>query len=266
MSRTQPKDPDGLEPMPTPVVVRRVRRDILRWYDANARRFPWRVASASTYARIVSEVLLQRTRADVVASYLPGFLRRFPSWRSLAAASFDEMQAVLRPLGLWRVRAVALQGLAAYAASHRGRFPAKREWLEKIPAVGQYVGNAVRLFAHRIPAPLLDGSFARFVDRCFDARRRADLRYDDRLQRISWMLVDAERSRDLSWAILDLAAMVCVPKQPRCHECPVRGSCSYRNSATVTPSVDGVTAMSRQDQRLPPHARQLSGRGTNGLS
>jgi A/G-specific adenine glycosylase len=217
----------GGEPMPSPAAIRRVRRDILRWYDSNARRFPWRLSSASTYVRIVSEVLLQRTRAEVVGKYLPSFLRRFPTWRSLTDASLGEMQEALRPLGMWRVRATALQGLAAYAARHRGRFPANREDLEEIPAVGQYVGNAVHLFAQAIPAPLLDGSFARFVDR-FDARRRADLRYDKRLQGISWMLVDdPERSRDVSWAVLDLAAMVCLPRQPRCHECPVRAACNY---------------------------------------
>src|SRR3954447_10218873 len=104
--------------MPSPAVIRRVRRSILRWYNVNARRFPWRLSSASTYVRIVSEVLLQRTRADVVARYLPGFLRRFPTWQSLAGASSEEMQEVLRPLGLWRVRATALQGLADYAARH----------------------------------------------------------------------------------------------------------------------------------------------------
>jgi A/G-specific adenine glycosylase len=214
--------------MPPPGVIRRIRRDLLHWYDCNARRFPWRLSSASTYVRIVSEVLLQRTRADVVARYLPGFLRRFPTWQSLAGASSEEMQEVLRPLGLWRVRATALQGLADYAARHRGRFPANREDLEQIPAVGQYVGNAVHLFAQNVPAPLIDGSFARFLDRCFDAKRRADLRYDQRLQRISWMLVDhPKRSREISWAVLDLAAMVCLPERPRCDDCPVRRDCKY---------------------------------------
>src|SRR3954447_26623520 len=142
--------------MPSPAAIRRVRRSILRWYNVNARRFPWRLSSASTYVRIVSEVLLQRTRADVVARYLPTFLRRFPTWRALAGASLEEMHEGLRPLGMWRGRAPALQGLAAYAAHHRGRFPVNREDLEQIPAVGQYVGNAVQLFAHGVPAPLID--------------------------------------------------------------------------------------------------------------
>lgn len=132
--------------------------------------------------RIVSEVLLQRTKAETVSRYLPAFVARFPSWARLAAASESELEPLLKPLGLWRRRAVSLAGLARYAASVRGRFPSKRDDLEAVPAVGQYVANAILLFRHGLPAPLLDSGMARVLARAFRPATKADLRYDPVIQ------------------------------------------------------------------------------------
>src|SRR5690349_20688713 len=85
--------------------VHHLRQSLLSWWGRSQRKFPWRKKSASRYQQIVSEVLLQRTRAETVAAYWPSFLSRFPSWRSLAETSTNQIEAALKPIGLAKQRA-----------------------------------------------------------------------------------------------------------------------------------------------------------------
>src|SRR5688500_1453567 len=89
------------------------QRRLLRWFKRHGRRFPWREESATVYVKILSEVLLQRTRAEVVAGFLPEFVRQFPSWDVLATATEEDLRRYLQPIGLWRRRAASLERLAA---------------------------------------------------------------------------------------------------------------------------------------------------------
>lgn len=205
--------------------IAKFQKSLLEWYESKGRKLPWRRASASCYERIVSEVLLQRTRAETVASFLPGFIRRFPCWTSLAKVRRTTLEEMLKPLGLWRRRAVALQELAKTMTANKGRFPVTRDEIESLPAVGQYVASAVLLFRWQQPAPLLDVNMARVLERCFGRRELADIRYDPWLQSLSMSVVHHERSAEINWAILDLAAQICTLKNPRCIECPVNRAC-----------------------------------------
>ena len=107
-----------------------------------------------------------------------------------------------------------------------GGGPADDVELLKVPAVGQYVANAIRLFQDNKPAPLLDANMARVLERYLRPRKLADLRHDPWLQEAAWYLVGLGDARLLNWAILDLGGLVCTPRSPRCPECPVRRGCS----------------------------------------
>jgi A/G-specific adenine glycosylase len=208
-----------------PIASRRVsrfRHRVLAWYDKRGRTFPWRRPSATSYSRIVAELLLQRTRAETVASFFPDFTARFPSWKRLASATETDLRAFLQPLGLWRRRAATLRCLASEMNRRRGRFPRTRGELEALPRVGQYVANAVLVQVHGEPAALLDGSMARVLERYFGPRELADIRYDPYLQDLAGRVVDNERSVEVSCAVLDLGAMVCKPRDPLCGSCPVQ--------------------------------------------
>jgi A/G-specific adenine glycosylase len=197
------------------------------WFASNGRPFPWRKRSATLYERIVPEVLLQRTRAEVVAKFLPRFIRRYSSWKKLAKATEADLRECLQPLGLWRRRASSLVKLARAMAAKNGQFPQSRSDIESLPGVGQYVCNAVMLFANRQAEPLLDVNMARVLERCFGRRRLADIRYDLELQQVSRLMVSGPRAVELNWAILDLAAMVCTQRLPHCAECPIRHHCDF---------------------------------------
>lgn len=200
---------------------------MLAWYDSHGRAFPWRRPSASTYRKIVAEILLQRTRAETVSTFFPAFASRFPSWKRLSQATEEDLRAFLQPLGLWRRRADTLQKLALEINRRRGRFPRTRDELQSLPGIGQYVANAVLVQVHGEPAPLLDGGMARVLERYFGARELVDIRHDPYLQDLSHRVVDHERPVEISWALLDLGAMICTPRKPRCDLCPVRRGCRW---------------------------------------
>lgn len=189
--------------------------------------FPWRRKRATQYVQIVSEVLLQRTQADRVAAMLPDFIEEFPNWSTLSTATKADLRTHLKPLGLWRRRTISLLALAD-VASATNRFPEDRSKLEQLPAVGQYVASAILIFVHGKSEPLLDSNMARVIERYFGARELADIRFDPYLQKLSRRIVNVKQAAPLNWAILDLAALVCMPRKPRCEACPLAKGCKYR--------------------------------------
>jgi A/G-specific adenine glycosylase len=205
----------------------RLARDLVAWATTEGRDFPWRSGNATTYERIVVEVLLQRTTAGAVSAFYERFFAPFPTWEALAEATPGELEVFLKPLGLWRRRAQSLLGLAGFAATAGGTFPSNPEEHAKIPAVGQYVSNAVMLFQHGRSTPLLDVNMARVIERFVRPRRLADIRYDPWLQSAAKWFVRSEDATAANWAILDFAALVCKARRPLCETCPVRARCSY---------------------------------------
>lgn len=205
----------------------RLREDLLSWYVAHGRDFPWRRPGAPTYERICVEVLLQRTRAETVAGIYDGFFQRFPGWQVIAGAEIEELQDSLKPIGLWRRRALSIKALATYASEHGGDFPSDEKELGKVPAVGQYVANAILLFQHGLARPLVDVNMARVLERYLRPRRMADIRHDPWLQEACLWLVQCEDPVRVNWATLDFAAKVCRARRPGCIDCEFRGLCNW---------------------------------------
>ena len=204
-----------------------IARRLETWFELEGRPFPWRRKSATNYHKIVCEILLQRTRAETVSSVYQDFFRIFPSWNKIANASTEKIEKSLKPLGLWKRRARSLQALAKVLQKNRGRFPASREEIDRLPAVGQYVGNSVELFIHGRPLPLLDINMSRVIERYFRPRKLADIRRDPWLQALAKIIIN--RGIDpvkLNWSILDLGGTVCISRKPRCNACPIRRGCS----------------------------------------
>jgi A/G-specific adenine glycosylase len=181
---------------------------------------------------LVVEVLLQRTRAETVAAFLPRFLDEYPEWSALAESSLPKLSADLQPIGLWRRRASPLQKLAKELVRRGLTWPQDRRELEQLPAVGQYVANAALLFIHGEPHPLMDASMARLLRRYFAIPpEKVDIRYDAALHAVAYRVLRDSDAVTLNWAILDIAARFCTPKTPKCPECPLKRSCAHARSA-----------------------------------
>ena len=226
--------------------IHHFRARMLEWYRQHGRSFPWRKRSASNYNKIISEVLLQRTRAETVAQLFPTFLARYPSWSQLAKANENELIALIRPVGLWRRRSKSMISLAREMAKRNGRFPKDREQIEALPGVGQYIANSILLLCHKSPEPLLDTNMARVLERYFGPRELSDIRYDPYLQRLAKIVVDCPDAMMLNWAILDFAARTCSIRLPKCSQCALASGCRFAQESMVNPS--RVASESQEDK------------------
>ena len=200
---------------------------LLAWYDLNGRIYSWRSPNATNYLRIVSELLLQRTRADTVAKFLPSFLKTYSSWSDLAQANTRDLENSLAPIGLQSRTADSISSLAKHLNANKG-FPESRELIEHLPGVGQYVANAIQLFIFNKPRPLLDTNMARVIERYFRKRKLADIRHDPWLQAVAHRAVAIADPKSTNWAFLDLGAIVCLPRLPKCEICPLKRGCGYK--------------------------------------
>ena len=202
------------------------QNQLLIWYKENGRKFKWRNKSATNYVLIISEVFLQRTRVETVSKFLPHFLIKYPSWKTLGEANENELQEFLRPLGLYRQRGSRLYKLAQELRSRKGRFPRQRSKVEEMPMMGQYITNAYELYILKRKSPLLDVNMARLIERFFHKRILADIRYDPFLQTLAYKIVNVEQAKELNWAILDYASIICKNVNPNCSNCLLNLRCN----------------------------------------
>lgn len=207
--------------------IKDFQNTLLNWYKANARHFPWRNRSASNYERIISESLLQRTKAETVAQFFPGFIKKYPNWKQLAKATKKELQKTIQPLGLYEQRGKRIYELAQELKKRNGRFPKDFDEVKKLPLMGKYTANAYELFVLKRRVPLLDVNMKRILERYFNPEMSSDSIQDPNLQELSMRIVDHKRPIDINWAVLDLGAKVCIAKKPKCSSCPLSSKCEY---------------------------------------
>jgi len=210
--------------------IKHFQEKILTWFTDNGRHFAWRNKSATNYQRIISEVFLQRTRAETVAKFFPYFLKKYPSWKQLGTASEQELKEIMKPLGLYNQRGARLFKLAQELKKRKGRFPKNRADVEDISMMGQYITNAYEIFILKKPAPLLDMNMVRVLERYFGPRQKADIRYDPYLQELSKKVVDDPNFKEINWAILDFGALICKARKPECNICELSENCLFYNN------------------------------------
>lgn len=205
---------------------------ILDWYATCGRRYFWRNETATLYQKVTAEILLQRTRSDTVALFLPKFYKRFPSWKELSSSDQDDLRKFLYPLGLWKQRAKTLLKLANEMVNRDGKFPTDYYEIRDLPSVGQYIANAIVLFSFNEPRPLLDVNMVRVLERYFGPRELVDIRDDPYIQNLAHTIVfNSGAYADINFAILDLAALIC-KKTPLCQQCPVKIGCKLASKTS----------------------------------
>lgn len=200
---------------------------LLNWYKSNGRSFPWRKKSLTQYQIIIAEALLQRTKAETVSKIYHRFIFDVPNWNTLARIDIATIEQYLRPIGLYRQRALRLKSLALEMVKRKGKLPQARSDLESIPFIGQYIANAVELLIYNKPSPLVDVNMARLIERYFGKRKMADIRYDPYLQKLSHRVVKHPMTKEINWAILDFAALICKARTPICKSCVLNENCTY---------------------------------------
>jgi A/G-specific adenine glycosylase len=213
--------------------IRAFRRFLLAWYRCYGRDLPWR-RTRDAYAILVSEVMLQQTQVATVIPYYNEWLRRFPDFVSLARASENAVLHAWQGLGYY-VRARNLHATAMTVAErHGGRFPRSVEQMQQLPGIGKYTAHAVASFAFRQSLPIVEANTARVLTRLFDFRKPIDSAPGSkRLWLNAAMLVPKTNALLYNSALIDLGALICVSRQPKCGICPVKEFCSAKDPQTL---------------------------------
>src|SRR5919108_5623311 len=190
-------------PLPDPAVRRRFRRALLAWYGVHGRDLPWRRTS-NPYHILVSEIMLQQTQVDRVLPKYTEWLAKYPSLDALAAAPEQEVDDTWRPLG-YNIRPRRLQTIAREAvARYGGALPSDEATLRSFKGIGAYTAGAIRSFAFRERAAILDTNVARVLFRVFigrgDPKSHAMKQH---LWRVSATLVPSRHAFDFNQALMD---------------------------------------------------------------
>ncbi len=220
--------PDNRD-MPQPPAI---ARKLAAWYLSSARDLPWR-QTGDPYRILVSEVMLQQTRAQTVIPYYEKFLSLFPTAKALARASESEVLAAWSGLGYY-TRARNLQR-AARQIGEAGDFPRDYDAIRKLPGVGPYTAAAVASIAFGLPHVVVDGNVLRVVARM--ANNASDIgahRTRTRFEAIAAAWLDPAHPGVFNQALMELGATVCIPRDPLCLLCPVASECAARAAGTTS--------------------------------
>jgi A/G-specific adenine glycosylase len=212
--------------LPVPAARQRFRRRLLAWYRANGRDLPWRRTS-DPYHILVSEVMLQQTQVDRVLPKYAEWLEKYPSLQALASAPEADVTELWRPLGYnirpRRLHAIARESVTRYG----GQLPSDEDTLLSFKGIGAYTAGAIRSFAFRQRAAILDTNVARVLFRVFvgrgDVKAHATRKH---LWAISAALVPRKEVFDFNQALMDLGATVCSARKPKCSACPMTKLCA----------------------------------------
>ncbi len=218
--------------LPSASERRRFRTRLLAWYRANGRDLPWR-RTDDPYHILVSEVMLQQTQVDRVVPKYHEWLEKYPSLADLARARIQDVSRTWRPLGYnirpKRLHAIARESVVRYG----GTLPSDEETLRSFKGIGAYTAGAIRSFAFRQRAAIVDTNVARVLFRVFvadgDAKAHATKRH---LWAVSEALVPRKHVFDFNQGLMDLGATVCTPRRPDCRCCPVRKMCRSMHEFT----------------------------------
>lgn len=207
-----------------------LRQALLAWYRRHARDLPWR-HTRDPYAIWVSEVMLQQTQVETVRAYYARFLGRFPSLEALAAAPVDRVLKAWEGLGYYQ-RARRLHAAARESWRRARELPATRDGWRALPGVGEYTAAAVAAIAHGERCLPLDGNIRRVLARLFDLATRREDDYREAGEPLLARLRPPQVGVMVQ-ALMELGALICRPRRPRCDACPVRAHCRARAAGTI---------------------------------
>jgi A/G-specific adenine glycosylase len=243
-----------LEP---PADAGELRSRLLSWYDANARQLPWREASATPWAVLVSEVMLQQTPVSRVLPVYAEWLQRWPTPADLASTSTGDAVRAWGRLGYPR-RALRLHAAAtAIVERHGGRVPDAYDELLALPGIGDYTAAAVASFAYRRRHVVLDTNVRRVLARVVSGVALPPTTLARAERDVAAGLLPDDGPTAAAWAVavMELGALVCSAASPRCTDCPVADLCAWR--AAGYPAYDGPA---RRGQAYDGTDRQCRGR------
>ncbi|MCL5985714.1 MAG: hypothetical protein M1371_04015 [Actinobacteria bacterium] len=220
-----------------------VRDRLITWWKAlpgGLDRFPWRNLEISPYRALFSEILLQRTRRDMVARIYNGFFKRFPYAGALAAATEGEIINEIKHIGLTS-KAHRLHELAKITINS---IPEDLKELIKLPGVGPYTAGSYLSLHRKKRAIIPDVNMTRVLGRVFGFKFGPETQNNKKFLDLCERMTPEKEFMEFNYAALDLGYYVCVSRKPRCERCPLSHLCFYHtnNHAEIKRSIDELIA------------------------
>lgn len=216
-------------------MYKEVHKSLLDWYDKKGRHdLPWRT-TGNPYHIYLSEIMLQQTQVKTVLErfYFP-FLEAFPTMEDLACASLDDVLKKWEGLGYY----TRARNLHTAAQRCDGVLPKTAHELLALPGIGRSTAHAIAAFAYREPLPILDANVKRILHRYFAITERNE----KQLWKAAYNLFDPAHPYDYNQAMMDLGAMICLPKKPLCEFCPLEKSCQGKSAPLAYPAPKSSSA------------------------
>jgi A/G-specific adenine glycosylase len=207
-------------------MIQKFQRSVLSWYRQHGRKdLPWQ-KDITPYRVWISEIMLQQTQVKTVISYFKRFVKRFPHIELLARSHFDEVLHLWAGLGYY-TRARNIHRTAnILVKEYRSIFPTDLKQLQSFPGIGRSTAGAILSLGMNQCASILDGNVKRLLLRYHAIRGSAALSHIlKQLWHLSERYTPKRQCRLYNQAIMDLGAMICTPRDPSCHRCPLRNSC-----------------------------------------
>lgn len=201
------------------------RKALVAWFKKSGRDLPWR-RTRDPYAILVSEIMLQQTQVVTVIDYFELWMKRFPDFASLAAAPEADVLAQWQGLGYYSRARNLHRAAQIVMRDHSGKIPPSPDEIRRLPGIGRYTAGAVATFAFDASTPIVDANIARVLARLFNMRAPVDSTAGREALWTHASALQPEHSAGLfNSAIMELGALVCAPRSPKCPGCPVKKFC-----------------------------------------
>jgi A/G-specific adenine glycosylase len=207
-------------------------KQLLGWYDQNARVLPWRLFPTA-WRVWVSEIMLQQTRVDTVIPYFERFLMAFPDVQTLANANLEDVYRLWEGLGYYSRARNLHKAARKIVEEYNGEIPSSIQELMSLPGIGQYTAAAIASIAFNQAFAAVDGNIKRIYARILNLNELyASPPFENAINHFAQEVLPSDRPGDFNQALMDLGSAVCTPKQADCKHCPVQSYClAYQNGS-----------------------------------
>ena len=212
-------------------------KKLISWYHTNKRTLPWR-DTVDPYKIWLSEVILQQTRVEQGLPYYNKFIEKYPTVKSMAIASQDEILKLWQGLGYYSRARNLHESAKQILDVYDGQFPNNYEKLLKLKGVGTYTAAAIASFAFNLPHAVLDGNVYRVLSRLFNIHEPINSHQAKSIfTQIASDLLPSKHASDFNQAIMEFGALHCKPTSPLCATCPLNKECLalIQNTVSVLP-------------------------------
>lgn len=202
-----------------------LQESLLTWFSKNQRDLPWR-RTYDPYQIWISEIMLQQTQMDRVTNFFIRWMEEFPDLETLANSSEHVVLKCWEGLGYYSRARNILKTAKLILNHHQGQIPDSRKLLQELPGIGPYTAGAIASIAYNRDVPVVDANVERIFARLFDIDLIAS---SPEAKMVNWNkateLLPQGQAKNFNQALMELGALICRPKNPKCSLCPLSSHC-----------------------------------------